>query len=91
VHHVVAAQVGFESKISKQFMIFQFQALRSRRFQREFDMVNQHRPTMSDENVIPIAAPAATAAAARCCAASEGEVGSAEQKITERIFRISCT
>jgi hypothetical protein len=33
-HHGVAAQVEIESKIRKQFMIFQFQAPSSRRFQR---------------------------------------------------------
>jgi hypothetical protein len=42
---VVAAQVEFTTKILKQFLIFLFQALGSRRFHRGFDGVNLHRPT----------------------------------------------
>ena len=41
----VAAQVGIESKIWKQYITFQSQALNPRRFQRGFDRVNLHRPT----------------------------------------------
>jgi len=44
--HVVAAQVEIRSKTSKRLILFQFQALNSRRFQRKFDRVNLHRPTM---------------------------------------------
>ena len=40
-----AAQVESESKSCKHFIIFQFQTLRSRCFQRGFDRVNLHRPT----------------------------------------------
>jgi len=47
VHLVVAELVESDSKTSKQFMIFQFQALRSRRFQRWFHRVNLHHPTLS--------------------------------------------
>jgi hypothetical protein len=45
--HGVAAQVEIESVLLKQFTIFQFQALSSRRFQRGFDRVSLHRPTMA--------------------------------------------
>jgi len=41
----VAAQVEFESKSRKQFLIFQFQEDGSRRFQHSFERVNLHRPT----------------------------------------------
>ena len=41
----VAAQVEFESKVSKWSITFQLQALSSRRFQPGFDRVNLHRPT----------------------------------------------
>jgi hypothetical protein len=42
----VEAHVGFESKVGKRYFIIQFQALSSRRFQRGFDGVNLHRPTL---------------------------------------------
>ena len=42
----VAAQVEFESKTLKHFMIFQCQALSSRRFQRGIVRVNLHLPTL---------------------------------------------
>ena len=47
--HLVAAQVETESKSRKQFIIFQVQALNSRRFQRGFnsDGVNLQRHTIS--------------------------------------------
>ena len=47
LRHGVAAQVEFESKIRKWFITFQFQVLSSRRFQRWFDRVKLHRPTMA--------------------------------------------
>ena len=47
LHHGVAAQVEIESKTCKHFIIFQFQALSSRCFERGFDRVNLHRPTMA--------------------------------------------
>jgi len=40
-----AAQVAIESITRNDFNIFQFQALRSRRFQRGFQRVNLRRPT----------------------------------------------
>jgi len=45
LHHV-AAQVEIESKVLKRSIISQFQAMRSRRFQRGFDRVHLHRPTI---------------------------------------------
>jgi hypothetical protein len=50
---LLAAQVEFESNTRRQFIIFQFQALSSRRFQRGFDRGNLHRLTRSGA---PIAA-----------------------------------
>ena len=44
-HLGVATQVEFESKTSKLFIIFQFQALSSRRFQHGFHRFDLHRPT----------------------------------------------
>ena len=41
----VSAQLAFESKLSKRFIIFYSQGLRSRRFQCGFRRVNLHRPT----------------------------------------------
>ena len=41
----VVAQVEFESKFRKRFVMLQFQELNSRRFQRGFDRVNLHRLT----------------------------------------------
>ena len=41
----VAAQVEFESNVLKRFIMFQFQAISSRRFQSGFDWVNLHRLT----------------------------------------------
>jgi hypothetical protein len=49
---VVAAQVEFESQFSKWFVIFQFQVLNSRRFQRGIHRVNLRRPTkFAEENI----------------------------------------
>ena len=42
----VAAQVEFESKTLKHFIMFRFQALRFRRLQRGFDRVSLRRPTL---------------------------------------------
>jgi len=42
----VAVQVDFESKYRRRYLISRFQALSSRRFQRGFDRVNLHRPTL---------------------------------------------
>jgi len=44
VHLHVAAQFEFESKFWKRIIIFWFQALNSRRFQRGFDRVNLAPP-----------------------------------------------
>ena len=41
----VAAQVEFDSRILKQFIIFGCEEISSRRFQVGFDRVNLHRPT----------------------------------------------
>jgi hypothetical protein len=48
VHLAVAEQDEFESNILKQYRIFWFQALSSRRFQRGIDRVNLHRPSLPD-------------------------------------------
>jgi hypothetical protein len=45
VAHLVAAQVDVESKVGKPSIRFQFQTLRSRRFQTGLYRVNLHRPT----------------------------------------------
>jgi len=47
----VAAQVEFECNNRKRFIMFWFQALSVRRFQRRFDRVNPHRPTEGDRKV----------------------------------------
>jgi len=49
-----AAQVEVESKTSKQFISFQFQAIYSWRFQRGFDRVNLHRPTVGECGRLPM-------------------------------------
>ena len=48
-----AAQVEIETENSKQFIIFQFQVLSSRRFQLGFDRVNLHRLTLIPSFSIP--------------------------------------
>jgi len=47
--HDVAAQIEFESKVFKRITILYFQALDSRRFQRGFQRINLHRPTMKNQ------------------------------------------
>jgi len=82
---VAAAQAGSESKMCKQSIILQFQALSSRRFQLGFDRVNLHRPTLSSAasggggrggggggggaGSMVLAAANTSSAASRCCGA----------------------
>jgi len=62
----LAAQVKIESKVRKRFIILQFQAHGSRRFQHGFDRVNLLRPTLmrACSASVSVAAPAVAPAAA---------------------------
>jgi len=57
-HHAqaVAAQVEFESQVSKRLITFQHQALRSRRFQHGFHRFNLHRRTKQRRNTLDCSA-----------------------------------